>query len=69
LSLPRLSQGCDLCSQQEIGPNDYLKNLSFGILTTGEARKGLRSVFTDIIYGVLVRDPIRREFLLCAERN
>ncbi len=34
----------------EIGPNDYLSNLKFGAMLTGEARKGLWSVFTDIIY-------------------
>jgi hypothetical protein len=34
----------------EIGPNDYLENLQFAIMATGEARKGLWSIFTDIIY-------------------
>ncbi len=34
----------------EIGPNDYLKNLKFGAMVTGEVRKGDWSVFTDIIY-------------------
>jgi hypothetical protein len=40
----------DVALSTEIGPNDYLENLKFGILATGEARKGLWSVFTDIIY-------------------
>jgi hypothetical protein len=34
----------------EIGPNDYLQNLKFGAMVTGEVRKGDWSVFTDIIY-------------------
>ena len=40
----------DVALSTEIGPNDYLENLKFGILATGEARKGLWSIFTDIIY-------------------
>jgi hypothetical protein len=34
----------------EIGPNDYLENLQFALMLTGEARKGRWSVLTDIIY-------------------
>ncbi|WP_295582352.1 hypothetical protein [uncultured Lamprocystis sp.] len=34
----------------EIGPNDYLSNLQFALMLSGEARKGLWSVYTDIIY-------------------
>jgi hypothetical protein len=34
----------------EIGPNDYLSNLQFALMLSGEARKGPWSVFTDIIY-------------------
>jgi hypothetical protein len=34
----------------EIGPNDYLENLQFGLMLTGEARKGAWSVITDVIY-------------------
>jgi len=34
----------------EIGPNDYLENLEFGLLVTGEVRKGRWSAFTDLIY-------------------
>ncbi len=33
-----------------IGPNDYLQNLEFGAMVTGEVRKGHWSVFTDVIY-------------------
>jgi hypothetical protein len=40
----------DVRLSTEIGPNDYLSNLKFGVLVTGEARKGLWSVFTDVIY-------------------
>lgn len=36
--------------QTEIGPNSYLENLEFGLLMTGEVRKGRWSAFTDIIY-------------------
>lgn len=36
--------------QTEIGPNRYLENLEFGLLMTGEVRKGRWSAFTDIIY-------------------
>ena len=36
--------------QTEIGPNDYLENLEFGLLVTGEVRKGRWSAFTDLIY-------------------
>ncbi len=34
----------------EIGPNDYLSNLQFALMLSGEARKGPWSVVTDIIY-------------------
>ena len=34
----------------EIGPNDYLENLEFGLLVTGEVRKGRWSAVTDLIY-------------------
>lgn len=34
----------------EIGPNDYLENLTFGAMLNGEARKGDWSVFTHFIY-------------------
>ena len=40
----------DLNASTEIGPNDYLQNLEFGAMATGEVRKGDWSVFTDIIY-------------------
>jgi len=40
----------DLRASTEIGPNDYLQNLKFGAMATGEVRKGDWSVFTDIIY-------------------
>lgn len=40
----------DVSLSTGIGPNDYLEDLKFGVLVTGEARKGLWSVFTDIIY-------------------
>jgi hypothetical protein len=40
----------DLSTSTEIGPNDYLENLKFGVMATGEVRKGDWSVFTDIIY-------------------
>jgi hypothetical protein len=40
----------DFSASTEIGPNDYLKNLKFGAMATGEVRKGDWSVFTDIIY-------------------
>jgi hypothetical protein len=34
----------------EFGPNDYLSNLQLALMLSGEARKGLWSVFTDVIY-------------------
>jgi hypothetical protein len=40
----------DLSTSTEIGPNDYLENLKFGVMATGEVRKGDWSVFTDVIY-------------------
>ena len=40
----------DVKVNSEVGPNDYLENLQFGFMATGEARKGLWSVFTDVIY-------------------
>jgi hypothetical protein len=40
----------DFSVSTEIGPNDYLQNLQFGAMATGEVRKGDWSVFTDIIY-------------------
>jgi len=40
----------DFSVSTEIGPNDYLQNLKFGAMATGEVRKGDWSVFTDIIY-------------------
>lgn len=40
----------DVRLSTEVGPNDYLENLKFAIMATGEARKGPWSVFTDIIY-------------------
>lgn len=36
--------------QTEVGPNDYLENLKFALMLTGEVRKGNWSAFTDIIY-------------------
>ncbi len=33
----------------EVGPNDYLENLQFGLLLAGEVRKGPWSAFSDII--------------------
>jgi hypothetical protein len=40
----------DFSTSTTIGPNDYLKNLKFGAMVTGEVRKGDWSVFTDVIY-------------------
>jgi hypothetical protein len=40
----------DVSLSTEIGPNDYLENLNFAGMVTGEARKGNWSVFTDLIY-------------------
>ncbi|MTW19592.1 hypothetical protein [Allochromatium palmeri] len=40
----------DFRTSTEIGPNDYLQNLKFGVMATGEVRKGDWSVLTDIIY-------------------
>jgi hypothetical protein len=40
----------DFSVSTEVGPNDYLQNLKFGAMVTGEVRKGDWSVFTDIIY-------------------
>jgi hypothetical protein len=40
----------DFSANTKIGPNDYLQNLKFGVMATGEVRKGDWSVFTDIIY-------------------
>jgi len=40
----------DVRLSAEVGPNDYLENLSFAGMVTGEARKGDWSVLTDIIY-------------------
>ena len=40
----------DFRASTQIGPNDYLKNLQFGAMVTGEMRRGDWSVFTDIIY-------------------
>ena len=37
-------------AEVETGPNDYLENLSFAMMISGEARKGRWSVFTDFIY-------------------
>ena len=34
----------------EVGPNDYLENLTFVMMISGEARKGRWSAFTDFIY-------------------
>jgi hypothetical protein len=34
----------------EVGPNDYLENLQFALMLTGEARKGRWSALTDFIY-------------------
>jgi hypothetical protein len=34
----------------QVGPNDYLENLKFAIMLTGDVRKGNWSAFTDIIY-------------------
>ena len=39
-----------LNDEAEVGPNDYLENLDFAIMITGEVRKGRWSVFTDVIY-------------------
>lgn len=43
----------------KIGPNDYLKNLKFAVMLTGEARKGDWSIFTDTMY-VDYGIPLRR---------
>lgn len=34
----------------ETGPNDYLTNLDFAMMISGEARKDKWSIFTDVIY-------------------
>jgi hypothetical protein len=34
----------------QVGPNDYLENLSMALMISGEARKDRMSVFTDFIY-------------------
>jgi hypothetical protein len=34
----------------EVGPNEYLENLGFAMMISGEARKDRFSVFTDFIY-------------------
>lgn len=36
--------------RSEIGPNDYLENLQFALMLTGEVRKGPWSAFSDILY-------------------
>jgi len=33
-----------------VGPNDYLQNLSFALMLSGEARKGRWSIITDLVY-------------------
>ena len=40
----------DVNLSAEVGPNDYLENLKFAGMVTGEARKGEWSVITDLIY-------------------
>ncbi|WP_295407034.1 hypothetical protein [uncultured Thiocystis sp.] len=45
-----LADNAELNLSTKIGPNDYLENLKFGIMLTGEVRKGNWSAFTDIIY-------------------
>jgi hypothetical protein len=40
----------DVSVSTDVGPNDYLENLKFGAMVTGEVRKGDWSAFTDIIY-------------------
>jgi hypothetical protein len=45
-SLPDFSNQAEV----ETGPNDYLSNLDFALMVSGEARKGGWSVFTDVIY-------------------
>lgn len=40
----------DASLSAKIGPNDYLENLKFGAMLTGEVRKGDWSIFTDFIY-------------------
>jgi hypothetical protein len=34
----------------EIGPNDYLTNLNFALMVTGEARKGRAVIVSDLVY-------------------
>jgi hypothetical protein len=34
----------------DTGPNNYLENLSFALMLSGDARKGRWSIFTDFIY-------------------
>jgi hypothetical protein len=36
--------------KSEVGPNDYVENLKFGLSLVGEVRKGPWSAFSDIIY-------------------
>ncbi|RKT45445.1 hypothetical protein [Thiocapsa rosea] len=53
LWLPNVNGNLDYASRglsTEIGPNDYLSNLQFALMLSGEARKGPWSVVTDIIY-------------------
>ena len=34
----------------QVGPNDYLENLRFAMMISGEVRKGRLLAFTDLIY-------------------
>ena len=44
--LPNISVQPDI----ETGPNDYLSNLDFALMISGEARNDKWSIFTDVIY-------------------
>ena len=40
----------DAKPEVDVGPNDWLSNLDFAFMISGEARKGKWSIFTDAIY-------------------
>jgi hypothetical protein len=42
--------GASGSAEVKVGPNDYLENLSFAMMISGEARKGRWLMFTDVIY-------------------
>jgi hypothetical protein len=44
------SSGSGGTPEVQVGPNDYLENLSMAVMISGEARKDRWSMFTDLIY-------------------